>query len=87
MVWGKCAKARRQKEEKQYDYILDDEIEFVSALKMPGTKDGKEKEEPTEYEKRRMTLKEVKESLPVFPFRQDLIDAVEEHQVCTKHHS
>merc|ERR1719500_1106033 len=78
---AKDAKARRQKEEKQYDYILDDEIEFVSALKMPGTKDGKEKEEPTEYEKRRMTLKEVKESLPVFPFRQDLIDAVNEHQV------
>jgi len=78
---AKDAKARRQKEEKQYDYILDDEIEFVSALKMPGTKEGKEKEEPTEYEKRRMTLKEVKESLPVFPFRQDLIDAVEAHQV------
>merc|ERR1719500_556447 len=78
---AKDAKARGQKEEKQYDYILDDEIEFVSALKMPGTKDGQEKEEPTEYEKRRMTLKEVKESLPVFPFRQDLIDAVKEHQV------
>merc|ERR1719500_1697221 len=78
---AKDAKARRQKEEKQYDYILDDEIEFVSALKMPGTKEGKEKEEPTEHEKRRMTLKEVKESLPVFPFRQDLIDAVEAHQV------
>ena len=78
---AKDAKARRQKEEKQYDYILDDEIEFVSALKMPGTKEAKEKEEPSEYEKRRMTLKEVKESLPVFPFRQDLIDAVNEHQV------
>merc|ERR1719154_404015 len=26
-------------------------------------------------------MKEVKESLPVFPFRQDLIDAVKEHQV------
>jgi len=28
-----------------------------------------------------LTMKEVKESLPVFPFRQDLIDAVAEHQV------
>merc|ERR1719500_2755009 len=78
---AKDAKARRQKEEKQYDYILDDEIEFVSALKMPGAKDAKARRQKEEYEKRRMTLKEVKESLPVFPFRQELIDAVKEHQV------
>jgi len=77
---AKDAKARHMKEEKQYDYILDDEIEFVQALKMPGTK-GSEMPEPSEYEKKRLTLKEVKESLPVFPFRQDLIDAVNEHQV------
>ena len=28
-----------------------------------------------------MTLKEVRESLPVFHYREDLIDAIKEHQV------
>ena len=30
--------ARSKKKEKEYEYILDDEIEFVAALSMPGTK-------------------------------------------------
>lgn len=33
---AKDAKSRKQ--EKEYEYILDDEIEFVQALQMPGTK-------------------------------------------------
>ncbi len=78
---AKDAKARRAKKEKAYDYILDDEIEFVQALKMPGSDDGDKKKELTEHEKKKLSLKETKESLPVFPFRQALLDAVEEHQV------
>ena len=78
---AKDAKRRHKEKEKQYDYILDDEIEFVAALKMPGSKKVAEEEEVTEYEKKRMTMKEVKESLPVFPFRDDFIEAVREHQV------
>ena len=35
---AKDAKERHKKKEKEYEYILDDEIEFVQALKMPGTK-------------------------------------------------
>ena len=35
---AKDAKARHKEKEKDYEYILDDEIEFVQALKMPGTK-------------------------------------------------
>ena len=35
---AKDAKARYKEKEKDYEYILDDEIEFVQALKMPGTK-------------------------------------------------
>ena len=45
-------------------------------------KDGKEDEpELTEYEKKRMTIEETKKSLPVYPFKQGLLDAIEEHQV------
>jgi len=80
---AKDAKKKHLEKEKQYDYILDDEIEFVAALQMPGTKDKEKEAEPrlSEHEKKRMSLKETKESLPVFPFRDDLIAAVSEHQV------
>lgn len=80
-VGARDAKERRKEKEKEYDYILDEEIEFVQALSMPGTKDQKKEPELSEHEKKRKTLKEVKESLPVFPFRDDFIEAVKEHQV------
>lgn len=35
----------------------------------------------TETEKKRMTIEECKQSLPIFPFKQSLIDAVRAHQV------
>lgn len=43
----------------------------------------KEKKEPelTEHQKKRLDIEETKKSLPVFPFRDDLIQAVREHQV------
>ena len=81
-VGAKDAKERRAQKEKQYDYVLDEEIQFVEALSMPGTKDIQDKKpQLSEYEQKRKSLKEVKESLPVFPFREALIEAVKEHQV------
>jgi hypothetical protein len=53
----------------------------VQALKMPGSKDSETAKEPSEFEKKKMSIEETKRSLPVFPFKQDLIDAVREHQV------
>ena len=81
-VGAKDAKERRAKQEKQYDYVLDEEIQFVEALSMPGSKGVQDKKpQLSEYEQKRKSLKEVKESLPVFPFREALIEAVREHQV------
>ena len=40
---AKDAKKKHQKKEEAYEYVMDDEIEFVQALQMPGTKD-KEKD-------------------------------------------
>ncbi len=78
---AKDAKKRYAEKEKQYD-LLEDEIDFIQALKMPGSKDGDDdKPEMTEYERKRMTLEETKKSLPVYPFKQSLLEAVEEHQV------
>ena len=40
-----------------------------------------EEEEMSERQKKKMSIKETKRSLPVYPFRQGLLDAVAEHQV------
>ena len=74
---------KQEEKEKKYDLILDDEIEFIQALKMPGSKDKDDDEDGkdlSEYEKKRMTIEETKKSLPVYPFKQSLLDAIEEHQ-------
>ena len=78
---AKDAKKKHAEKEKQYE-LLEDEIDFIQALKMPGSaQDEDEKPQMTEYERKRMTLEETKKSLPVYPFRQSLLEAVEEHQV------
>ena len=85
---------------KKCEMVLDQEIEFVTALKLPGSEkvglgddemkrqSGKEKEREkkkgeSEQEKKRREIKECQESLPVFPFKADIIQAVRDHQVCS----
>ena len=81
----------------EYDLLLEDQIDFIQILQMPGKFDfqysslyfhdfivgSDDKREPvlTEKEKRKLDIDETKKSLPVFPFRDDLIQAVREHQV------
>lgn len=78
---AKDAKARHAKKEKKYEYLLEDEIEFIQVLKMPGSGDKEEKEEMSEKDRKRMTIEETKKSLPVYPFRESLLEAIEEHQI------
>lgn len=75
----KFAKDDQKKEE--YELLMDDEIDFVQALTMGGSQDKEPKEEVSETERKKMTIEETKKSLPVYPFRDDLIRAIEEHQV------
>ncbi|XP_077561883.1 DEAH-box helicase 16 lethal (2) 37Cb isoform X2 [Haemaphysalis longicornis] len=75
------AKDARDKEEK-YELILDDAIEFVQALRVPGTKEKEEAApELSEHERRQRSLQETRRSLPIFPFREDLLRAIADHQV------
>jgi len=97
---AKDARDKNAAKEKQYDLLLDDEIEFIQTLSLPGSKKKKKKrkkrkdgegssesseeeeeEEMSERQKKKMSIKETKRSLPVYPFRQGLLDAVAEHQV------
>lgn len=78
------AKDASKKQQEEYELLLDDQIEFIQAMTIDESKKDK-KSEPkvSEVERKRMDIKETKESLPVYPFRDDLIAAIREHQVTT----
>lgn len=73
--------AKDAKIKDEYDLLLDDQIEFIQALTMEGSKSKDKKPEITETEKHKMDIEETKKSLPVYPFKEDLIAAIQEHQV------
>lgn len=69
--------------QEEYELLLEDEVEFIQALQMPGSKDNKIKREssPTPALKKLTTIEETKKSLPIYPFRNDLLEAIRDHQV------
>ncbi|XP_033220359.1 pre-mRNA-splicing factor ATP-dependent RNA helicase DHX16 [Belonocnema kinseyi] len=74
--------AKDKKAKEEYELLLDDEIEFVQALQMPGVmKDKKREASPTPQAKALTTIEETKKSLPIYPFRKDLLAAIRDHQV------
>ena len=48
---------------------------------MPGTKGKKKDLSPTPQVKTLTTLEETKRSLPIYPFKKDLVAAIRDHQV------
>jgi pre-mRNA-splicing factor ATP-dependent RNA helicase DHX16 len=82
----------RDKQEKsgqrKYDYVLDEEIQFVQELTIPGVNELlKEKEkakgDPVQ-DKRKDKYQEMqatRKTLPIYRFRNDLIQAIRDHQV------
>lgn len=82
---AKDAKARHKDKENEYDLLVEEtQIDFVMAGQMAGSK-GHKTEQPTEVmselEKKKLSMKETRESLPIFPFRESLLEAVDNHQV------
>ncbi|XP_069799913.1 pre-mRNA-splicing factor ATP-dependent RNA helicase DHX16 [Dendropsophus ebraccatus] len=79
---AKDAHARGQKE---YDYVMEEDevIQFVSATQMKGTveKDDEDSKQLSELEKQKLSIQEVRRSLPVFPYRSDLLQAIANHQI------
>lgn len=80
---AKDAKARLQEKGKVHDYdlLLDDAIDFVQTNQLAGTKGIEEQPEISEAQKKKMSLQETRQSLPIWPFRDDLLAAVQEHQI------
>lgn len=76
---SKDAKAKNP--EKKYELLTEDDvIEFVQAATHKGNVDDK-MPELSDAERKKLSIKETRESLPIFGFREDLLDAIEEHQV------
>lgn len=75
----------RQELEK-YQLILEEDemIDFVStAITMKGTRTEKDQETPalSQAELKKQSMLEVRRSLPIFPYRDDLLAAIHEHQI------
>lgn len=83
---AKEERERRLKEEKEkYQLVLEEDemIDFVStAISMKGTLSEKDKEpEISQAEKQKQSIQEVRRSLPIFPYREDLLAAIRDHQI------
>ncbi|KAM6396223.1 LOW QUALITY PROTEIN: pre-mRNA-splicing factor ATP-dependent RNA helicase DHX16 [Rhynochetos jubatus] len=67
---------------KEYDFVLEEDemIQFVSAVQMKGTEPEKEAEVP-EAEQRRREAQDGRRSLPIFPYREELVAAIARHQI------
>ena len=70
-----------KKSQPEYDFLLEeDTIEFVQALTMAGS-DKQPTNDLTESERKKLSIKETRESLPIYPFRASLLAAIRQHQV------
>lgn len=73
----------KDKDRKEYEMILGAEIDFVQTLTLEGL-NFKEKKKEKELDPRtakKLSLQEVRQSLPIYPFRDELIQAIRENQV------
>ncbi|XP_053578026.1 pre-mRNA-splicing factor ATP-dependent RNA helicase DHX16 [Bombina bombina] len=79
------AKDAQQRGQKKYEFVMEEDevIQFVSSTRIKGTveKEDEESRAISEAERKMMSIQEVRKSLPVFPYRSDLIQAITEHQI------
>src|SRR5262249_18281887 len=71
------ARDRPQPAGQQYELVFEDQIEFIKNEIMSGTSTGQAPVPKTKAE----TLQEVRRSLPIFPFREELLRAVQNYQI------
>ncbi|XP_060937300.1 pre-mRNA-splicing factor ATP-dependent RNA helicase DHX16 [Limanda limanda] len=73
-------------EQDKYQLILEEDemIDFVStAITMKGTQADKDQEEAalSQAEQKKQSMQEVRRSLPIFAYREDLLSAIQKHQI------
>jgi pre-mRNA-splicing factor ATP-dependent RNA helicase DHX16 len=71
-----------KKNPKKYDLIFEDQIEFIKEEILAGEDMKPEEEDELERRKREAkTLQEVRKTLPVYPYREEFLYAVERFQI------
>ena len=83
-----AAKAAAQEEKqigggKQYEYVFEDQVEFITGKMMEGAQPhvvGEMKALPNK-EETKMSLDDVRKSLPIYAYRDELLKCVRENQV------
>ena len=62
--------------------LEEEQIAFVMADKMAGSRKHDDKQPRlSEHEKKIMSIAETRKSLPIYKYRDDLLSAIEDHQV------
>ena len=80
LSFGAKDKAKHQKQ-KDYKLLLDEEVDFIKALTLFDEEQLEKRPKVDLYELKRRSIEECKKSLPVYAFRDDLLEAIKEHQV------
>jgi pre-mRNA-splicing factor ATP-dependent RNA helicase DHX16 len=75
---GLARSENNQRDGKQYDLIMDEEIEFIAQDILEGKKEG---DETIAILDAKATMQQVRESLPIFQLKSQLLQAIQENQV------
>lgn len=78
--------ARDKKKKDEYEYVFEDQIDFIQTTIIKGSKKKKKasKEEKEIVDPKlteRENMKKIRDSLPIYPYRQQLLDAIDAYQV------
>lgn len=81
----KSAAKAQQQEEDEYDFVFDEDqkIDFVMAAKLnePDAEDAELLERIDAAERKAKSIEETRKSLPIYQYRDELIQAINEYQV------
>jgi pre-mRNA-splicing factor ATP-dependent RNA helicase DHX16 len=81
MKFGSGESRTKSKDEKSYEYLLEDEITFVKSLQIPGKNEKKKEPEIDMVEQAKKSLQDVRKSLPIYAYRESLLEAIRENQI------
>lgn len=82
-VWDRnfAPKIKEKEKAEEYEYVFDDSQHLNFIADNPRSRDDELLERIKETEKKYQTLQQTRESLPVFAYRKELLEAMEEHQI------
>ena len=75
-------KKEKMERGQEYDYVLEDQVDFVKdAISTAEVNFLEAPDEESQKERRARSMAEERASLPIYPYRQQLLDAIREEQI------